>query len=618
MRVLTVCVVLAVLCVSAHVCAQGDEGEATYSADSPVTILTSANFEEVINSKGSVLVEFFAPWCGHCKSLKPIYEEAAKSVNDAGIDAVVAALDATAEEDVASQFGIQGFPTLKLFRNGKPAGEYDGSRTAEGIFEFLELQSLPAVTEIQTQDEIDALLAKVGEANKVIVLGAFDDQNEAARNAFIESATKMREDAGYSHVRCVEVVNKKVAAANDLHATPVVRMMRGFDGEAKQLEFDFFSESGFNAEKVQTFLQDNAFPLLAEISPENYASYEKRGLDFFWIFFPGHGSPPPFTEDESEHPTNSDEVNAQIEQYKKIVREASADFAGKFSIVHLSGEDYADHAESLGVDVKNLPAGVVTQAEGSKRWVMDSDKYSFDVSGLSSFMADYSDGKVEPHVRSEPVPDAEAEANANVKTVVAKTFDDFMFGNDDEAVFIEFYAPWCGHCKQVAPKWEKLAKQLSSVQNVKIAKIDATANDVPDNVQGFPMFYFKKPGDKQIVAGQFYEGDRSIKGFLQHIRENAPQVADDLPEPAIDVAKVRAFVEQFEGMAKELKRILEKYEETEGSGGDDEGEEDGEAFDADFDEMGGEEFEGGEYEDEQFDGSDAHDEHDGHDGHDEL
>ena len=61
---------------------------------------------------------------------------------------------------------------------------------------------------------------------------------------------------------------------------------------------------------------------------------------------------------------------------------------------------------------------------------------------------------------------------------VGKNFDEVV--NDPERdVLIEFYAPWCGHCKSLAPKYEELAEKLKDEPGVTIAKMDATANDVP-------------------------------------------------------------------------------------------------------------------------------------------
>jgi protein disulfide-isomerase A1 len=86
--------------------------------------------------------------------------------------------------------------------------------------------------------------------------------------------------------------------------------------------------------------------------------------------------------------------------------------------------------------------------------------------------------------------------DGGVTVVVGKNFDSVVL-DDSKDVLLEVYAPWCGHCKALAPTWEKLAKRFRSVDSVVIAKMDGTANEHEKvNVRGFPTLLFFPAGAK--------------------------------------------------------------------------------------------------------------------------
>lgn len=108
------------------------------AAQSSVLDLIPDNFDKIAISGKPALVEFFAPWCGHCKTLAPVYEQLASDFAFAKDKVVIAKVDADAEKTLGKRFGVQGFPTIKFFdgKSEKPE-DYNGGRDLESLTEFI-------------------------------------------------------------------------------------------------------------------------------------------------------------------------------------------------------------------------------------------------------------------------------------------------------------------------------------------------------------------------------------------------------------------------------------------------------------------------------------------------
>merc|ERR1711981_1514968 len=97
------------------------------SGDKDVVILTDSNFDKlVMESEEPFLIEFYAPWCGHCQRLEPEWNEAAAQLKEkTGGKVKVAKVDCTENQGLAQRFGVQGFPTIKIFNAGNKGSPED-------------------------------------------------------------------------------------------------------------------------------------------------------------------------------------------------------------------------------------------------------------------------------------------------------------------------------------------------------------------------------------------------------------------------------------------------------------------------------------------------------------
>ncbi|KAL9545903.1 hypothetical protein MBANPS3_006923 [Mucor bainieri] len=454
---------------------------------SDVLSLTDKTFDQEVLDQDLMLVEFFAPWCGHCKALAPEYEIAATQLKD---KVKIAKVDCTENQDLCQKYDVRGYPTLKVFRNGETS-EYKGARKADGIVSYMQKQAAPAVADLDASN-----FTEFQNSDRVVVVGYAND--EASKAALKQVANKLRDDYLFG------IVTDEALAKEHKAEFPSLVVYKQFDeGRNDQT-------GAFEVEAIEEFIKTNSVPLLDAIDASNFKSYAEAGLPLAYLFH-----------------DNAEDQQKLTEMATPLAKK----YKGKINFVHIDATKFGAHAGNLGLK-EEWPAFAIQHLDTGAKFPLDQTKpVAFE--NLEPFLQDYVDGKIKATVKSAEAP---ADNNGPVKVIVANEFVDIVLDKSKD-VFLEVYAPWCGHCKRLAPVWEQLGEAAAKqAPNLVIAKMDGTENDIPEeagfDVSGFPTLKFFKADTNELID---YDGDRSVEDltdFISKHSSNNVKIAVSEEEPA--------------------------------------------------------------------------------------
>jgi protein disulfide-isomerase A1 len=449
--------------------------------DEGVLVLTDDNFDEEIAKYDKLLIEFYAPWCGHCKKLAPEYSAAAEVLAKNDPPLAIAKVDATENKKVAERFGIRGFPTLFWFVNGEQQ-EYTGGRTKDTIVSWILKKSGPPSTKVTC----DALKEKVAESK--FLLAYFGPETEGLfTDAFIGFANT--EDK-------IVFVNTEDSdcAAEYGAATPGVVLFRTFEDKVVP-----YVGTGDKDELVN-WVKPLMVPTVFEFSEDEIEAVFGQQQPTVFLF-------------RSE----SDKSAA----FMTVFEESAKANKGKMLFAHSGVSDgiQARLSEFIGVTSDALPSLWALLPADMKKYKSEVAAADLTVESITKFVDDVKSGAISPYLKS-----AEPEANDGPLTVVVGTNFKELVMDETKDVLVKYYAPWCGHCKKLAPVWDELAEAYKDVPNLTIAKFDATANEAEGvEVQGFPTLIFYPRDNK---AGVNYDGGRELPDFTAWLEENSGVLKD--------------------------------------------------------------------------------------------
>ncbi|KAK3557623.1 hypothetical protein QTP70_031152 [Hemibagrus guttatus] len=471
------------------------------SEEEDVLVLNKSNFDEALEAHPNILVEFYAPWCGHCKALAPEYAKAAGILKGEGSDIRLGKVDATEETELAQDFGVRGYPTIKFFKGGDKATpkEYSAGRQADDIVNWLKKKTGPAAALLSEVTQAESLIAD----NEVAVIGFFKDVESDGAKTFIKAAESI-DDVPFG-ITSDDSVFSKFEVTKD-----GVVLFKKFDEGRNTFDGELTKEN------LLSFIKANQLPLVIEFTEQT--------------------APKIFGGDIKSHillfvPKASKDFQEKLDHFKK----AAEGFKGKILFIFIDSEveDNQRILEFFGLKKEECPAlRLITLEDEMTKYKPESSEITAE--NIVTFCTAFTEGKLKPHLMSQDIPD-DWEKNP-VKVLVGKNFEEVVF-NAAKNVFVEFYAPWCGHCKQLAPIWDQLGEKYKDHADIVVAKMDATANEIEVvKVHSFPTLKFFPAGDDRKIID--YSGERTLEGFSKFLesggKEGGAPAGDDDDDDEVD------------------------------------------------------------------------------------
>nr|CAX76334.1 putative protein disulfide isomerase-associated 3 precursor [Schistosoma japonicum] len=457
-----------------------------FATCSEVLELTKDNFHSQLKSIPVCLVKFYAPWCGHCKSLAPEYKSAADIISKKTANLKLAEVDCTAHGDICSEFGVNGYPTLKIFRDGIFDSEYNGPRNADGIANYMISRAGPVSKEISAFKDVEDSLSD----DKPSVVAFIKSSSDPLMKTFMTLAKSMIDNAVFLHSHNNIYEN---SGENELRLYLPKRLRT-------KLEPDFSIYSGeMEVDDIKKWIRKDGHGLVGYRSPDDSFYFVDSNLVVIYN-----------NESINTYPSGVKYLRNRILKTLKNHPDKFKDLKFAYSFTG----DFSYELSDYEINADQLPAVRISSKDGKKYRL---DKYSPE--SFLEFLNKFQNGLLTPHLKSEPIPTSDSSV---VKKLVALNFNDIV--NDVEKdVMVVFHAPWCGHCKNLMPKYEEAASKLKNEPNLVLAAMDATANDVPPpyEVTGFPTIYFVPKGKKS--SPMLYQGGRDTSDIIKFLAREATE-----------------------------------------------------------------------------------------------
>lgn len=355
--------------------------------------------------------------------------------------------------------------------------EYTGGRTENEIVNWILKKVGPPSTEVTCAQ----LKEKIAQ-NKLSVAYFGETEVREYSEVFLDVAQNpaVAEKWSFYHLN-----DKECASSFGANSQPALVLFRKFDENTV-----VYSGKSFESTPIVEWLQASSVPTLISFSEDYIEPIFGQRKSAIFLFR-----------------SNADADKPWAQAFADAAKELKGEII--FVVSGVSEGIQQRLGEFIGVEESQLPTlRILDPSNNMKKYTWGGSVDSLSIDSLRQFIKDFKSGSLQPFLKSQDIP---ADNNEPVKTLVGKNFNDIVLNNDND-VLVEFYAPWCGHCKKLSPIWDQLAADLKDVSGLVIAKMDATANEVDGvDIKGYPTIKFYPRGSKSSPVD--YDGGRELDGF---------------------------------------------------------------------------------------------------------
>jgi len=549
--------------------------------------LNDMNFESFLASHPVTAVLFYAPWCFYSQQVMGPWDLAGQKLALHDPPVSVVKIDTSKYDSIGTKYGINAFPTLKLFIDGS-VFEYDqDGRGWQQIVKWVN-RHLDRDHVLKSTEDADHFLHD----NDLNIIGLFPD---GFNSSVFSQSSRHFADVMFAEVKGTEI-SKQVAehvarhallqcetidigqGPNNLNQVTLPRTGMKCGNEPRNPQRPEWTD------KFSAKVEGNQLTVSRSDSPAGWQqllqlqccddeSTNTKQADEIPV--PSIVMFMPHDERFERYTDSLDDVHA-LDKFitarrSPLIMHLTATTAEKLlgsggpeksMVIFLvaSGKENVlestlrSAAQALRGRVVFCFAGSVTQIERRFMELAGADdsalplvtmmeimpgmgprhslhKYRLEPKGLTAdkvvnFVNDYEAGKLKPWLRSEPEPTEGEQADDPVGILVGSNFAQ-VTQDKSQDVLVDFYAPWCGHCRKFEPLYKTLAKRLKHVKSLRIMKIDATRNEFEGlSIEGFPTIALFPAGDKKnrLVT---YQGSRQPDDMISWLHSHCTIKFDD-------------------------------------------------------------------------------------------